>query len=101
VDVFLRELASFVAGGVGGAVVVIVALRTRLALMDVRSNRHDEQIEALEVNVERRFGLLEKRGMLQLQLIAGIARKVGVDARFDDLVVRLLAGEDNGEGGRS
>lgn len=101
-DPFLREIISFVVGGLGGALVVVVALRTRLALMDVRMNQQEARLkeagaraEEATRRLEQKFKEIENRQMFELRVLSGIARKIGVDARFDDLLVRTIAGEEN------
>ncbi len=81
--VFLR-FGEWTMSAVGGALVALVAFRTRLALMD---KRHDTQTARLE--------RIERRQMVTLEILADVAKKLGLDSRFSDGVVKFLNEENS------
>lgn len=89
----LLSIAQLVIGGIGGAVVAVVALRTRLALMrrDIR-DAATKQIE-LEARLDAHVILVERRQLIQLEMTADICRKLGIDARWGDVITRFIAEE--------
>ena len=82
----LTSFGQWALSAIGGALVVLVAFRTRLALMD---RKHIE----LEQKVMDRLEQIDRRQSMLLEIVADVARKVGADARFSDAVVRFLAEE--------
>lgn len=106
-SLFLR-LLQWGAAAMGGALVTIVAFRTRLALMDRRIDDRKAEIEreiadrkaeneALERRIVEHNEKMDRRSIEQLRMTADIARKVGVDNRFTDAVLRMLADETGGD----
>lgn len=96
----------------GGALVTLVAFRTNIALMNRRIDDRKKEIADMEAKFSRRMeeveeainirlGAIERKQSLQLQIIADIARKVGADSRFSDVIVQYLSEEarDRHEGG--
>lgn len=90
------QAAEWALSAVGGAFLVFVAFRTRLALMDRRIQSRKTEIEELEKSVMQRLDTIDRRQALVLEIVADIARKVGVDSRFSDAVVRFLSEEARG-----
>lgn len=82
-----RILGLLISAG-AGAVVTLVAFRTRLALADQR-------VASLETHIDERLDLISRRQMLTLEILADLARKEGIDNRFSDAIVRFLAEESN------
>lgn len=106
-SLFLR-LLQVMGAAMGGALVTLVAFRTRLALMDRRIDDRKAEIdreiadrktenEALERRISDHMEKMDRRSIEQLRMTADIARKVGVDNRFTDAVLRMLADENGGE----
>ncbi len=95
-DELLRSLIGIAIGAVGGSVGTIVALRTWRYQVDRDMADLKGKHDALEAQIGSRLELLDRRQILQLRIIADIARKVGVAGRFDDLIVQLLATETEG-----
>jgi len=98
-----------------GSAITFVGFRTKLALMDRRIetrkseittlrqdlSKHmlereqavDERMAALERAVDTRLSRIERKQTLMLQIAADIAKKIGVESRFSDVIVRFLAEE--------
>lgn len=80
-----------------GALVTIVLYRTKLALMDRRIESRKAEIQALRAEmtstVIQRMDTMRRQQIVMLEILSDIARKVGVDSRFSDAVVRFLAEE--------
>ena len=104
----VQQFVWSAASAVGGALVCLVAFRTRLALLDrdIASNKRagELQISALRDDAQRlhsglenrimtRLDALDRRQSFLLQMVADIAQKSGADQRFSDAVVRFLAEE--------
>lgn len=87
------QLAQWALSAIGGALVVLVAFRTKLALMDRRIESRRKEIIELEQSLTQRLDAFDRRQTLILQIVADIARKVGVDSRFSDAVVQFLSEE--------
>lgn len=81
-----ESMAQWALSAIAGALVVLVTFRTRLALMDQRTSK-------IETEVIRRLDAIDRRQGMMLEIVAHIARKVQVDARFTDLLVRFIAEE--------
>lgn len=103
---WVARFSESVASAVFGALVVLVTFRTRLALMDreIGDLKHalkelrEENQKRHEENQDlwtRAMDDLNRRQNMVLEIVAGIARKVGVDARFSDTLLRFLS-EENG-----
>jgi hypothetical protein len=86
-------LAQVIFGAIGGALVTLVAFRTKIAIMDRRINDRRTEIEKLEEKITDRLDTIDRRQALVLEIVADVARKVGADARFSDAVVRFVAEE--------
>jgi hypothetical protein len=90
---------------IGGAALTLVAVRTKIALLD-RSDQdrkkeiadleivHAENIAKLEETIDERLKIIERRQWAALRMTADIANKVGVDGRFSDQLMKMLAQED-------
>lgn len=89
ISAFVQTIVS----AIGGALVTVVAFRTKIALMDRRIESRKSEIFALEEKLTTRLEAINRRQALMLDIVADIARKVGADARFSDAVVRFLAEE--------
>lgn len=87
-----------------GAVVTLVAFRTRFALLETAMATRDKamkeefdrraaELEAIERRIDARLDTLDRRTIMSLQILANVAKKVGVDNRFSDTLVRFLADE--------
>lgn len=91
--VSLENLVGLAYGVIGGALVAVVALRTRLALMQRDTKELRRSVAALEYDIDQRLKLLDRRSVHALKIMADVARKVGVDSRFSDQVLRMIADE--------
>ena len=104
----IQQFVWSAASAVGGALVVLVAFRTRLALIDrdIATNKHTAEVQVRAVredsqrtmtNLENRLidrlDAIDRRQSFLLQMVADIAHKSGADQRFSDAVVRFLAEE--------
>ncbi len=103
-DDWIVRLAQTAGAAIFGALVSLVAFRTRLALMDREiadlkleiaeqradtERRHNANLEAWRTHVEN----INRRQAMLLEIVAGIARKIGVDHRFNDVLVRFMNDE--------
>lgn len=93
VDMF-TTIMQWILSAIGGALVVLVAFRTRMVRMNDRIDTRGREIADLEKRILARIGLMEKRQMLTLEIMADVARKVGVDSRFSDRIVRFLMADE-------
>lgn len=89
----LENLLAMGYGALGGALVTIVALRTRLAMMNRDISDNKRATEKLERDIDRRLETMDRRSIFLVQLMADIARKVGADGRFSDQMIRMLSEE--------
>lgn len=87
------ELLSAALGMVGGAFAAMVWTRTQFQLLSSRLTKQDERLTSMQEGFNRKVESMERRQVLQLQISADIARKVGADGRFTDALVRYLADE--------
>lgn len=89
------DFVNLLVGGIGGALVTLVTFRTKLALMarDIRDEA--EARKRVEAALNVRMDTIERRQLVELRMTADIARKVGVDARWDDVITRFISEEDN------
>jgi hypothetical protein len=87
------SFAQWFLSAIGGALVVLVAFRTKIALMDKRIQERKDEIMRLERDLTQRLDAIDRRQGLILEIVADVARKVGADARFSDAVVRFLSEE--------
>ena len=93
------DLIKYVISAGIGWLAALVTFRTKIALLESRATRLEEDskkfAEAVQ-RVERAFNSIERRQLVQLQLSASIARKMGIDHRLpEDMLVRLLGEEDD------
>jgi hypothetical protein len=103
-DGFLREVASLALGGLGGALVTLVAWRTRITVMEITIRQQAKELADLKLDMiesdakaEQRHNQVQRRLLVNLQILAAIAGKVGVDKRYDDLLIRALTGGDDAD----
>ena len=105
----LVRLLEWVASAIGGALVALVAFRTKLALQDgaiqqlktdaiEAERRFADKLDELRRDTEARHNenarelrLLRRQQLITLKMIADIARQTGADKRFDDAIVQFLA----------
>ena len=88
------NVVSIALGAVGGAAGTMIALRTRLALMQRDISENKRERVAMAEHLAARIDTLDKRQLALLRLTADIARKVNVDGRiFDDALVRMMLDE--------
>lgn len=73
--------------GITGFVMALVTFRTRLALADQAKQRD-------QVDQRARFDRLEQRQTMTLRAVADIARAVGADKRFSDVLLQFLSEEE-------
>ena len=89
----LRDLLTILASGVIGALSALVAFRTRLALLERDMTEIGKNLTKATRAIENLEKRIDKRQILQLQMLANIAAKVGVEHRFDDILTRFLSDE--------
>lgn len=102
-NVTLHDLLAVLASGGMGWLVALVTFRTRMAALEWRAAALEKQAAGLAKavdRIERAFNAIERRQLVQLQLSADIARKMGISHRLpEDLLVRLLTEEDSQQEG--
>ena len=99
------RVLEWIASGVGGALVALVTFRTKLVLMDreiaglkedlkmLREENHQRHQESQDLWTTAMEEMNRRQNMV-LEIVAGIARKVGVDARMSDTLIRYLSDEN-------
>lgn len=104
---WFARLSESVVSAVFGALVVLVTFRTRLALMDREIAGLKKDLSDHRTETERRHSesqelwtnymeQMNRRQNMVLEIVAGIARKVGTDARFSDALLRFLNEDSTG-----
>lgn len=99
-ETVLRVL-EWIASAIGGALIVLVTFRTKLALMDREIDDLKRELKAHRVETAKRHEenqtlwadhveQMNRRQSMVLEVVAGIARKVGTDSRFSDALLRFL-----------
>lgn len=96
-DSAMWRLLQWVVSAAAGALLTLVAFRTRFVLIERDMKTRKEELEELKAKIETQLGAIERRQMMTLQIVSDIARKVGVDARFSDTLVKFLSDEARGE----
>ncbi len=105
---WIVRLLETAGAAIFGGLVSLVAFRTKLALMDkeiadlkteIKEQRADTERRHTEnLDVWRRYMVdINRRQAMLLEIVAGIARKVGVDHRFSDVLVKFLNEEPSVE----
>lgn len=98
-NVDLRDVLTIIASGGIGWLVALVTFRTRITLLEVRATALENQAKEFEKavkRVERAFNSIERRQLVQLQLSAQIANKLGIANRLpEDMLVKLLGEEED------
>ena len=112
---FFQSIAQWMLSAVGGALVVLVTFRTRLALIDkeielrkAENEKHERETnrrlidlrnETTQILVEAenrlatRLGSIDRRQTFMLEIMADFARQSGTDKRLGDRVLTFLADE--------
>jgi hypothetical protein len=93
----LPALASMSASALGGSLVTLVAFRTKLALMDRRIEARKAETATLRTELTARLHGIERRQIVTLQILADLARKEGVDARWSDALIRFITADQDSE----
>lgn len=95
------HLLETIGGAIFGAVVAMVAFRTRLSKMDGRMNNQDGRMSLIETSIQEhaedttaRWRASERRQLFMLEVLSDIANKVGANERMSDLTIRLLSQEN-------
>lgn len=66
-------------------------LKLRREMIDARLAAQDAAIDRLSERVDKRCAQIDRRQLVQLELLADIARKIGADGRVTDLMTRFLS----------
>lgn len=112
---FMQSGAEWLLSAAGGALIVLVGVRTRLALIDRELKLRREENERIEreyhrnmndlrnettrlmVDVENRIAnrlnSIDRRQTFMLEIMADFAQQSGTDKRLGDRVLKFLAGE--------
>ncbi len=86
-----NNLLSTLYGAFGGAVITLVALRTRLAMMQRDIDDTKAEAKKFREGLDTRLSLMSRQQVLCLQIMSDVAHKVGADNRFSDQIVKFLA----------
>lgn len=111
----VKTIASLFMSAIGGALVVLVTFRTRLALLDKEIELRKAEIEKLRKDAESearsmrgdvqriitdsenrimsRIAAFDRRQRFMLEIVADFARATGTDKRLGDKVLTFLADE--------
>lgn len=94
---FWKIILSTFAGGLGGYAAAVLAFKLDLALLKaaVRKMEDDStrKFGLLDARIDgffARFNQIDRRQIVQLEILADVARKVGADGRVTDLMVNFM-----------
>ena len=83
-----------VAGGIVGVLGAISVFRASISIMRRDIEVNSRSIEKITGTLEALEKRLERRQIVQLQMLASMAQKMGVEQRFDDVIIRFLSEDD-------
>lgn len=100
----MLSILQWVVSAAAGAMLTLVAFRTRFVVIEMRlderkkaidSEAEDRRVafERLELEVMAKLDRIDRRSMMTLQIAADLAKKIGVDKRLTDTLVRFLTEE--------
>lgn len=100
----LLPILQWLVSAAAGAMLTLVAFRTRFVVIEMKlaekKQAADKEVEdrkaefeRVEAEVMRRLTAIDRRSMMTLQIVVDVAKKVGVDQRLSDTLVRFLTEE--------
>lgn len=92
-DGIMAKIIELCVSATAGALVTLVAFRTRLALMDKRMDGSETKADERHEAITRRLDTIDRRQIVTLQIMADVASKLQIDGRFTDMLVKFLAEE--------
>lgn len=103
---------QWVVSAAAGAMLTLVAFRTRFVVIEMKlaerkkaadeeAQKRQEAFERVEAEVMSKLAAIDRRSMMTLRIAADIAKKVGVDQRLSDTLVRFLTEEGFADRGGS
>lgn len=98
------RLLQWVITAAAGALLTLVAFRTRFVVienqliqrkadLDREAADRKQQYERMEAELLARVAAVDRRSMVILQVVADIAKKVGVDQRMSDTLLKFMSEE--------
>lgn len=103
------RILQWVVTAAAGALLTLVAFRTRFVViegqlsqrkadLDREAEERKKEFERMEAELLARVAAVDRRSLVILQIVADIAKKVGVDQRMSDTLLKFMSEE---LGGRS
>lgn len=103
------RLLQWVITAAAGALLTLVAFRTRFVVienqliqrkadLDREAVERKTQYERMEAELLARVAAVDRRSLVILQVVADIAKKVGVDQRMSDTLLKFMSEELAGRG---
>lgn len=100
----LWRLLQWVLTAAAGALLTLVAFRTRFVViegqlaqrktdLDAEAADRKEEFERMEAELLQKVSAIDRRSMMTLRIVADIAKKVGVDQRMSDTLLKFLSDE--------
>ncbi len=95
------SILQWVISAAAGSMLTLVAFRTRFVVIEMKlaerktaidneAVARQQAFERVEAEVMDRLEAIDRRSMMTLQIVADVAKKVGVDQRLSDALVRFL-----------
>jgi transposase len=103
-DGAMFQILQWVVSAAAGALFTLVAFRTRFVVIEMKLDQRKTAIddeakarqaafEKVEAEVMAKLAAIDRRSMMTLRIAADIAKKVGIDQRMSDTLVRFLTEE--------
>jgi hypothetical protein len=98
------RLLQWVLTAAAGALLTLVAFRTRFVViekglvdrkaeLDREAAERKAEFERMETELLARVSAVDRRSLVILQIVADIAKKVGVDQRMSDTLLKFMSDE--------
>lgn len=100
----LWRILQWVVTAAAGALLTLVAFRTRFVViegqltqrkadLDREAAERKKEFERMEAELLARVAAVDRRSLVILQIVADIAKKVGVDQRMSDTLLKFMSEE--------
>jgi hypothetical protein len=100
----LWRLLQWVLTAAAGALFTLVAFRTRFVVIEAKLESRKQELdreaedrkaefERMEQELLHRIAAVDRRSLVILQVVADIAKKVGVDNRMSDTLLKFMSEE--------
>lgn len=100
----MLSILQWIVSAAAGAMLTLVAFRTRFVVIEMKLDQRKQSIDdeakarqeafaRVEADVMDKLAAIDRRSMMTLRITADIAKKVGIDQRISDTLVRFLTDE--------